>query len=788
MTIKTWLRDNWEIGLLAGILLFSLPAGLTTTGWLRSNDILWWAAFVSLILGLLLGRGIRRFSILACLALITGTLFIIQVQSRALPPLQPALRELVALGRWVDRELSKTVYNAAAGPDVEPLPSSSPPEVPEWHAMTERLLLYGWNLQAGWPPALKPNRRVAGQVLQGSLLGLLVWITVLSSTWLLVRRGSAWGVLLPILGVLTLNIYYSGEGWEYLVLSLSTGMLLAGIRAQQTLEGRWGSEALPYWLRTDRWLWAGTLAMLISLAMLLTIKVTDPDFQRQVREILYPPEEVAAGPSSVTGIRGTSPGTWPREHLLGSGPDLSTQMAMSIRTPGVPPAHFYWRATSYDQYTGHGWISNAASYAEPNAAPIWPELPEPPSHFVLLRQIFRMETPTPQVYAAGRPVRLSLAAEGRWSDPLRRDLVSLSAITPQAAYEVLSWIPSSSPDELRDASDDYPAWVKLNYLDTPDDLPGRVVDLAEETTAGAPTAYDQALAIQGYLRENYSYTLDLDTPPADRDVIDYFLFDLKRGYCDYYASAMTIMARSAGLPARLAVGYATGTYDPESESYQVSKAEAHSWVEIYFPEFGWIAFEPTSSRPVIEHDTTSGWVEEAEVTSQENIEAFERENRLRKIELQEGIRLLLLILASIILTVGGIVLVWLIGVRKRKQGTPEDTILSLYRDLLKAGRRLGLTLSPTQTPHEFLYALQLELAARAQRGPKRMGDWETRLEQANRTASRLVSLYVDMCYSSQQLKGSAPIVYDVLNSWPHFSRAMWMFRLVGREQVKADIS
>ncbi len=103
-----------------------------------------------------------------------------------------------------------------------------------------------------------------------------------------------------------------------------------------------------------------------------------------------------------------------------------------------------------------------------------------------------------------------------------------------------------------------------NYLSLPDELPQRVIDLAHSLTAGQPTVYDQALALQTYLR-TIPYTLGLPAPSTDADVVDSFLFDLKRGYCDYYASAMVVMARSVDIPARLAVGYAAGSYDARTQ-------------------------------------------------------------------------------------------------------------------------------------------------------------------------------------------------------------------------------
>ena len=101
------------------------------------------------------------------------------------------------------------------------------------------------------------------------------------------------------------------------------------------------------------------------------------------------------------------------------------------------------------------------------------------------------------------------------------------------------------------------------------------------------------LAIEAYLR-TISYTLDVPAPPLDRDVADYFLFDLRRGYCDYFATAMVVLARSVGIPARLVTGYASGGYDVISAQFVVLEKDAHSWVEVYFPSYGWVEFEPTS--------------------------------------------------------------------------------------------------------------------------------------------------------------------------------------------------
>jgi transglutaminase-like putative cysteine protease len=139
--------------------------------------------------------------------------------------------------------------------------------------------------------------------------------------------------------------------------------------------------------------------------------------------------------------------------------------------------------------------------------------------------------------------------------------------------------------------------IDQKYLQLPEDLPQRVKDLSETLTADCSTDYDKAKAIEKYLSSsNFKYNLDINSTPKNRDFVDYFLFDQGEGYCTYFASAMTILARCAGLPARYVEGY---ILPPEpakdyGNTYIVTNEQAHAWVEIYFEGLGWIPFEPTS--------------------------------------------------------------------------------------------------------------------------------------------------------------------------------------------------
>ena len=179
--------------------------------------------------------------------------------------------------------------------------------------------------------------------------------------------------------------------------------------------------------------------------------------------------------------------------------------------------------------------------------------------------------------------------------PRQPDVLSLQttgrSVKAGTTYQLTSSVPLAGPRELRAAGTDYPIWIVDRYTQLPPDLPQRVRDLGARWTAGYGTAYDKANAIEDNLRQ-MPYTTIIDPPAFDADGVDHFLFILREGYSEYFASSMTVLLRSQGVPARLATGYTTGE-KVEPESYLVRDSNAHAWVEVYFPRYGWIGFEPT---------------------------------------------------------------------------------------------------------------------------------------------------------------------------------------------------
>ncbi|MSO20177.1 MAG: DUF3488 domain-containing protein [Acidobacteria bacterium] len=136
-----------------------------------------------------------------------------------------------------------------------------------------------------------------------------------------------------------------------------------------------------------------------------------------------------------------------------------------------------------------------------------------------------------------------------------------------------------------------PAEITAAFLQLPETDP-RVRELAATVTASSENNFDKASAVEKYLQSQYGYTLNLPTATPD-DPIAYFLFESRAGHCEFFASAMTVMLRSQGIPTRLVNGFLQGSYNDVSDHYTVRASDAHSWVEVYFPTYGWISFDPT---------------------------------------------------------------------------------------------------------------------------------------------------------------------------------------------------
>ncbi len=257
----------------------------------------------------------------------------------------------------------------------------------------------------------------------------------------------------------------------------------------------------------------------------------------------------------------------------------------------------YWRIASLDQFDGTQWrLSANTDTVAAGSLGADPLLRSARADQVSQRFTIQ-QLETNWIPAAYQPIRFrSLTGELVRYDKETSTLISEDPTGEDSTYEVLSVLPDFTAEELRFADQDVSDEVRSS-LELPEGFSPKAKRIAREATAGAATHYDQALALQTFFREGGGFTYSTDVPPGQGEsAIDDFL-DQRVGYCEQFSGAFAAMARSLGIPARVAVGYTWGDEDPANPgTYQVLGRNAHAWPEVYLGEFGWVPFEPTPGR------------------------------------------------------------------------------------------------------------------------------------------------------------------------------------------------
>ncbi|CDQ41695.1 MULTISPECIES: transglutaminase TgpA family protein [Virgibacillus] len=260
----------------------------------------------------------------------------------------------------------------------------------------------------------------------------------------------------------------------------------------------------------------------------------------------------------------------------------------------------YWRIETKDVYTGKGWTnSSEANYVPTNRIP--PMYDNTVDTEELEATIeFQGNTSFDKILHPYGFKEISTHRGNAYVD-LNSEAIQLrdegfEVINDLNTFTVDYDYPTFNIDKLRETPTIRESLD--SYTQLPETLPERVKELAKEITAGEETAYDKVKAIEQYFSTNgFTYqTTDVPVPKEGQDYVDQFLFDSKVGYCDNYSTAMVVLLRSIDIPARWAKGF-TGGEEIDSTSdynvYEVTNANAHSWVEVFFPEIGWVPFEPT---------------------------------------------------------------------------------------------------------------------------------------------------------------------------------------------------
>jgi len=278
--------------------------------------------------------------------------------------------------------------------------------------------------------------------------------------------------------------------------------------------------------------------------------------------------------------------------LVGGGNSVTVQgsieLSPTVRFVVTANHASAWRVGAFDRYTGSGWVRSGRSL------PYTGQLDRPPSaNSILVRQRFQAQSEVAVMPAAWKPLRV-LDASDRTMVTAMGSLAPAGTLKAGDQYTVLSEVSQPSVADLRAAGTDYPADVVDQFTQLPESTPRRVGTFTASVTAGTNDPYDAAVAVEDWLRTNKRYSLDVNRPRGD--VASGFIFDMNQGYCTYFATAMVVMLRTQGIPARFVVGYTHGQ-PVDGNTFVVRGIDAHAWVEVYFPGHGWVAFDPTPAAP-----------------------------------------------------------------------------------------------------------------------------------------------------------------------------------------------
>jgi transglutaminase-like putative cysteine protease len=457
------------------------------------------------------------------------------------------------------------------------------------------------------------NRPIEDVIFFVTLLSIVYWIVGLVAGYWLIRYANYLAVVLPAgIIMLIIQIYDSfnpSRVW-ILALYLFLALLLLGRLNYVRNLDRWRRQRVLVAPGSSMDLNNGVLAaaaIIILIAWTLpTSFVQNPEITNLWTQVTKPwrklREHLSDAFAAVQGTVGVGTEFYGSILRLGTRTPEGNDVIFSVRplsTENMLP-RYYWRARIYDHYEKGQWSST--STAKEEFSPNQTNLLIPDKEMRTLSDfIFTNEIKNSILYSPEQPVWVSRSSQILFY--LTPDeQVDVAAIRANRAleggetYQTRAATINPTVVDLRTAGENYPKWITERYLQLPDGFSLRIREQAEQLSRGLMTPYDKAVVITGYLRKEIKYSATIVSPPTGRDPLEWVLFDLKEGFCTYYASADVLMLRSVGIPARLAVGFAQGKPNIGRVGYTVVRSNAHAWPEVYFPNYGWVEFEPTGNQ------------------------------------------------------------------------------------------------------------------------------------------------------------------------------------------------
>jgi transglutaminase-like putative cysteine protease len=454
-------------------------------------------------------------------------------------------------------------------------------------------------------------------------LSFLSFFLAYFGAWLVYHAHLPWLVAIVYCSILLINLNYAKTDLTFLVAILVAALILLIARIQLTARLiQWKSEGLytdRSWLRGITWRFMQSVSIMIVLTLLLgwiLPVLSQPSggvtFWNKLDNAWM---NVTQGhlslqnPGSILQAYQAPTAFFGDQLTIAGSVHLPTGEVLSYTSSAAPQ---YLAGFSYDHFDGHTWTSLAstghnyvANAQLPNdstanhttiSTSVTIDVPPEGTKYYLFgpAQPASFDVPTTlyeEPLVSGEPI------VSAWSQR--------SALTSGERYDVTSFVPPTSPQDLSAmpvplvnsdvlrADPNYSSLQAL-YLQLPSDLTPLVWHTTQQWTQGATSAYGALKMLESHLNNQAQFTYSLDNPPVPNNVDAVaWLLQTRQGYCTYYATAMTIMARQLGIPTRVVNGFSLGHLDSQRKVWAVDGSDAHSWVQAYFPGFGWINFDPT---------------------------------------------------------------------------------------------------------------------------------------------------------------------------------------------------
>lgn len=617
--------------------------------------------------------------------------------------------------------------------------------------------------------------------------------------WLIYRAHLPWLVALVYTSIMIVNLnYVSKHDLSFLIVILvgSLVLLIARIHLASQLT-QWKSDGLytdQIWLRgmTARFLRIATLFMLLILPFSwLLPALSQPasgvvfwnNLDNAWANITHGHLSALSSPNSLFSPYQPASDFFGDQLTIAGSVNLPNGPVLSYTTGSATQGQ-YLEAFTFEQFDGHTWtpLMSSANQSFPMNTPL-PQEASSQNYSQLHTSITIIQPPggtKPYIFAPSQPYNFNVPVT-LLTDDSGIFIAAWTQTSPLSAnehYDVVSQVSTATHTDLATLplpNDNNGPWVndttysdplQQHYLQTPNTLSPEVLNMARIWTSGTTNTYDAVAALQAHLsnQREFTYSLTNEPVPANIDAVTWLLHTHK-GFCTYYATAMAMMARLLKIPARIVNGFSQGHYDSQKKAWIVNGSEAHSWVQIYFPTYGWINFDPTPgfTNTTSAHPSTSPTVSPTHPTV--SPKPTTPANKLTPgtlptasahhlngdpassfVENTTGANILIAFALLVLLC--ALLLLGVAIARYRASRSPRSAVTSVYARLCRIASLIGSPPAAWQTPYEYTFALS------------------RRFPEASSALRRVADLFVRERWAAPQ-QGPAPTEERALTHlWP----------------------